>query len=364
MDERPKIDLPIQKQIAYTALIVGVLTLMIEGLFSFLAPWFNPSQPVLKSLVNRRDPQKSEVKIETGVYNQISSSIHFNTLHNPLMHPDPKYMFRVMPNPKGGAVAGYHGINPQGFRDTKNYDLLLDSDLRVPVVIVGDSCGFGWKVKDYRGTFGYQLERSLSRQLGPVFNLSQPGFSSTQGVEIFTHWKKRLKPKYIVTYMGWNDVRKTPLFHDRAALEVYRSTQDSAIVRYVQQLSTYRFLDVALAKLNAIGRLPASADQELIRVPYSHAFENFKQLLEDARSRGGHLIVIHPPYVKHHLAKKMDRHFERLSAELDKERVHFLKFDGLTDEHFVPDLYHPSATGSLVLAQTVAKLISQLESSK
>ena len=82
----------------------------------------------------------------------IPSTIKYTLRENELSHPDAGLLFHVQQNPSGEPIQGYTGINALGFRGNV-YDPNLHSDDETKVMILGDSCAFGWGILDYRLTF-------------------------------------------------------------------------------------------------------------------------------------------------------------------------------------------------------------------
>ena len=75
------------------------------------------------------------------------------------------------------------------------------------VLLLGDSCAFGWDICRFDLTIGAQLQGLLTGEGGraEVINLAQPGYSTAQGLLLFRQWFPELRPDFVVLYFGWND---------------------------------------------------------------------------------------------------------------------------------------------------------------
>lgn len=98
----------------------------------------------------------------------------------------------------------YHvSTNSEGFRGPE-WDLSRE---RRNIVLLGDSFAFGWGV-EWEDTAGQQLERRL-QSIDPrfqVINLAQSGYSIKEILNVFDHYRDRLRPEATIYLFCPNDL--------------------------------------------------------------------------------------------------------------------------------------------------------------
>ena len=159
--------------------VAATVLLGLELLLSATRGIWDPPAPNFRILRNRSDPEA--VAIDLGAHATVlGETMLFHIVSNELTRPDPELLFRVRPNPSGDAVYGYTGINAQGFRG-RTIDV-AESLKHKSVVILGDSCGFGWGIRKFERTWAATLEQKLMESDPDfrIYNLSQPGYSTAQ----------------------------------------------------------------------------------------------------------------------------------------------------------------------------------------
>lgn len=162
--------------------------------------------------------------------NYMPSTIKYTLRENVLSKPDKELLFRVEQNPSGLPMQGYSGINAHGFRGNIYDPSLINKD-ETKIMILGDSCAFGWGIRDYGLTFQSILEKRLNQRQCDykVYNFSQPGYSSSQGRIIFEKWFSRVSPDLLIIYLGWNDIWETPLLTDSQNLNLFKYTKKTPL---------------------------------------------------------------------------------------------------------------------------------------
>ncbi len=332
-------------------------------------PWLALEEDHDVALFNANDPARDAVTLAPGMAEQLADSIMFHIRSNQLMAADPELLFRVRPNPDGGPVFGYTGINAQGFRSRP----LERVEGRRRVVIVADSCGFGFGIRDHTLTIGFLLEEQLNRGGGHyiVYNLSQPGYSSAQARRLLARWLPVLEPHVVVLYLSWNDLWATPGLSDEATIRTL-AWMRAGPLRFVTESRIWIGLRSAIRRLSqpAPGEALPALGATRPRVATPDAVDNHRAMLETARDIGASVLVIPPPF---HEAERprlgaMDAYSEALREGLEGE-VPFVWLEPMraptprARSYFQADGYHPNASGSRFIANELAARILALERS-
>ena len=106
---------------------------------------------------NVSDPVALALQLPERLAQGIEGTLRYNLVSDVLTAPDRRLLFRVRPNPTGEQVFCYGGIDERGFRN----GLTHRSTNSAAILLLGDSCAFGWGICDFDQTLGAQLERRL-----------------------------------------------------------------------------------------------------------------------------------------------------------------------------------------------------------
>jgi len=282
---------------------------------------------------------------------------------NVLTAPDPELLFRVRPNPDGGPVHGYTGINAQGFRGRP---LGPPTPGARVVLVLGDSCAFGWRIRDVERTFAARLERELAARGAPVevYNLSQPGYSSTQTRMLYERWAPVLSPDVVILYQGWNDLWKSTGGTDREQIERL-ALLDGVAAGWLRGSRIFRLADGWLRSLRSALASGRAAEGEARRVPPEESIANHRAVVDDVRRRGGVVLWVPPPFSAyadpslHPMADYNRALAEALAGAVEPVVVPELEpRDPRSPDFFVEDAFHPNALGAERLARALAERLA------
>jgi lysophospholipase L1-like esterase len=282
---------------------------------------------------------------------------------NVLTAPDPELLFRVRPNPGGGLVHGYSGINAQGFRGRP---LEAPPPGASVVLLLGDSCAFGWRIRDVEKTLASRLERELAARGAPVevYNLSQPGYSSTQTRMLYERWAPVLGPQVVILYQGWNDLWESAGGSDREQLERL-ARWGGGPAGWIRRSRTFQLADAGLRPLRSALASGQAASAETRRVPMEEAIANHRAVVEDARRRGAVVLWVPPSYSARgdpslHPIADYNRALEAaLAGQVERIAVPEMEpGDPRSPDYFVDDAFHPNARGAERLARALAERLA------
>jgi lysophospholipase L1-like esterase len=101
-----------------------------------------------------------------------------------------------------------HGTPLRTTRLGMRGDEVPDADGAVPILALGDSCTFGWRVAEH-ASYPARLEQVLAERYGPgryrVLNAGVPGYTSHQGALILDARAPELHPAIVLIAFGFND---------------------------------------------------------------------------------------------------------------------------------------------------------------
>jgi lysophospholipase L1-like esterase len=320
-----------------------------------------------KAIRSDRDPEAFSVDFGTDSDEALGETLRFNIRSNELTRPDPELLFRVRPNASGNPIHGYSGINAQGFRGRPLEP--TKASVNRSVLILGDSCGFGWGVRDYQHSLGETLERKLKKEDPSyrVYNLSQPGYSTAQARRLYEAWAPKIKPDAVVFYLGWNDLWPAGRWNDAQALKRVQWL-NQPILRELQQSNLYDFLATFLSQTERETDRPDRDRAYRPRVELADSLENFRSMINDAQERGSRVLLIPPPSLKGAAraagSLRIGAYNEALRGAFS-ERVDVVELEemrkGKVDSarFFLRDGYHPSPTGAAYVADEIAQRLTR-----
>ncbi len=354
--------------LALAVLSLALFWVALELTLRALGPWLPLEQGRDVAFVNPNDPEREALALGPAAAEALADSVVYHIRSNQLTAPDPELLFRVRPNPGGAPVFGYTGINAQGFRSRP---LQRDEGSR-GIVLVSDSCGFGFGVRDHRRTLGFQLEQRLNRagERYAVYNLSQPGYSSAQARRLLERWLPALEPDFVILYLGWNDLWAARGWSDDAALQALSWTRAGPLraITGSRVWTALRAAYRALLRPEPAAELPALGGSSR-RVGLAAALAHHRAMLEATRASGAALLVVPPPFYAGERERlgAMDEYAEALRAALEGEAV-LVSLEALraptprARSFFQADGYHLNPRGSRLVADELAARIRELES--
>jgi len=331
--------------------------------------WLSGSHiEVVSTLQNRNDPSEKHFVLPASVAKQLGTSQRFGVESNVLTYPDRDLLFHVRPNPAKADVYCYEGIDRFGYR---NRDALqtLRSRPRLGttrVLLLGDSCAFGWGICRFDETLGFQLEKLIGAPThrAQVINLAQPGYSTEQGLRLFRRWFPKVRPDFVILYFGWNDLFPTPGLTDAEVLRLLPVTQ-SAPMRALMGTALYRTLAFGLSRMVEPSVAPGTSHRS--RVPLEQSGANMRAMVEESRAGGAGVYIVVPP--RGPQFNRPDLHifeFNRAVREVIGDHATFIQPFAMdpaapgSAAYFLSDGYHPSAPGARLLAEAIADVLPLL----
>ncbi len=345
-------------RLAAGLMVASFMLLLLEG--SLRVAWYVAGRTAERSAA---DSTARGLELSEHVVRGIDGTLRYNLVSNVLTTPDRHLLFRVRPNPSGEPVLCYGGIDSDGFRNGRRNR----SENAATVLLVGDSCAFGWGICGFDETIGSQLERDLKAggmSSASVFNLAQPGYSSEQNVRLFRRWLPEIRPSYVVLYLGWNDRWRTKGLTDAQALWLTplltspwaRAMTATAIYRTLEWFAGARRVHVG----DAGARDPANGHY---RVPLDRSLANFGAMIERSRRSGAAVLIVNHP---HAAGFPRTRGIEEFAEALEgafRNDAEFVSLPEMTAQsagarrYFQPDGFHPNASGARYIAQALAGVI-------
>jgi lysophospholipase L1-like esterase len=358
--KKPRTRILLRKKIVFSGVILLVFIAGLE-LLCFLA------RPLYTNVPARVDELEG-LYLPDSAHVNLPESIHHNIVANDLLIPDEELFFRVQPNPRDAVVHGYTGINAQGYRGEAYIDN-AEVEAATRIMIMGDSCAFGWAIHDYDSTFQAVTEHRLREREQPyrVYNFGQPAYSTTQGQVLFERWFPVINPDYIVLYFGWNDIWPTPMLTDRQYLDLLRSLQNP-LVRQLRKSNAYQALEALFHSRIDTSATRGGIESRRNRVPVDEAIENYGRIVSAARANNVDVIVILPPFSNEGESDLYGiiGYNDRIRAALG-DQVTVLSLDDMAHSSaqastfYVEDGFHPNEKGAEYIA---TKLLEQIRALK
>lgn len=350
------------------ALVLGALEAGLaatEPMWSADADEANEAVP----LTRKEQERASDVVLGANEQRRMGDTLRFHVRSNVLTQHDPELLFRVKANPSGEPIHGYTGINAQGFRGQ-----LLEaprSGVR-SILILGDSCGFGWGIHDYAETIAGRLEDLYARPIDGdarsaprvVSNLSQPGYSSEQARMLFERWAPTLEPDVTVVYLGWNDLFLSG-DSDRTLFERLKIANAPGL-RLARSTHVYRAIESAMRAKRGDGAVPDSSKDSVLRVSRERSVENLRTIALQHRDRGAYVVIVPPPSLPWMRKGGMPEYIASLRAGLSDVAL-FLELPELHPDspqqaaYYIKDGFHPNARGAAYIAAQIVRADIALE---
>ncbi len=362
---RPAIDVSIGRRLVYACVVVVLFFALFELLAWLARPLYDPQEP--SRVLSEEEQKLAEIHLLDADVGPLPRSLRVNLVDNVLAEPHPLLMFHVRPNPGGAAIHHYTHINALGYRGPE-FPAASRDETASRVMSIGDSCAFGWTIKDYELTIQGQLEQRLQDlpDRYEVYNLGQPGYSTAQGRVLFEEWFPRIDPDVLIVYFGWNDARPRAFLTDAQYLNTLRQL-NNPIFGAVRRSNLYR----ALAALLGRNRQPlavryAPADASNRRVPIRESVANFEAFVTAADARDARVIVILPPHAEDLVEKIFSVRIVEQNAAvaqalegrgeiLELARMEYTSSDA--SSYFSLDGYHPNERGAAYIADALLQVI-------
>lgn len=273
--------------------------------------------------------------------------------------PDKYTGFRMKPGYDNGMLK----INSLGFRDDE-----FDSSADFKVLVLGDSCAFGWKVDRTEDTYPALLEKMLNRHLirnsvdrkVEVLNAGTPSYTAYQGLQLYLRQLAALsKWDEVVVSFGWNERPEGELDLEFA---LRNPPFENQLIQSLQDIARH------LRLYNAMESLFYRISRNMTKDPYllaeSQYQEYYGQLIRSARRNGAHVIasaVITLPGDKSPLSERM-RKFNAIAKKVALSEGAFWidlndRFVSARNEIRWYDYYHYDGTGDMLVANSLAELI-------
>lgn len=347
----------ISKNIVIGTTSAIIILLVLEGIL-----WVAGVKDTMDATIleNPNDPQHRQLQIDGRYADQLPVSVMHNIVHNELTYPDEELIFKVKPNIEGGMVHGYSGINAQGFRGV-DIDSLFDGK---KIMLLGNSCVFGWDIKDVKKVFGSLLQENLLN-LGEnvrVYNMGQPGYSTTQLVELYDRWEGTIDPDILIIYAGWNDLWETPLLTDRQTMKLLELNH-SQLLHWIKKSRIY---SVMFRGLQALGVVASSEGIQTDgqgrgpRVPLGESLRNFESMGKTKAK----IVIVEPPFCCVDRLQPMNFYVQKVRERIGSNAT-FVRLDSMlldpsvSGRYFQEDGFHPNEIGhayiSKVLSETLEK---------
>jgi lysophospholipase L1-like esterase len=213
----------------------------------------------------------------------------------------------------------------------------LRDDGSTRILAIGDSCTWGWKVKQNE-SYPAQLQVLLDQQAGPggyqVLNAGMPGTTSYHGLVYLRERGLALQPAIVIAAYGFNDMTTDGDIES----ELRRASVSAPILAvddYLLQRSTI-WRGVRLGLFHHERRL----DQPP-RVSADKYRRNFMEMIELVRRHGAQLVLVDLTH------KVPDQAYPQALEDLSREfSVPLVVYDGPR-----VDVVHPTVPGYGILAR-------------
>lgn len=351
------------KEILFTVIAVVGTVLLLEGALYLASPFYIEQQ---------KDKEPKSADVTDAVYEKLPETITYHIQSNALTQFNEELIFSVRPNPGGAPVNGYTGINRFGFRGPV-FDSVLASNEK-KIMILGDSCAFGWGILDYSDAFANQLQQKLDKNGKELklYNFGQPGYSSYQGMLLFDRWFAKVKPDTLILYFGWNNLWESDFLNDEETVALLQLAA-SPMVKRAKNSSIYKFAEFAINKVVGVkevaeqqrrGSALRNVGSEYIRVPITDMLDQYDHMIKQAKSAGTKVIVIAPPFSAFKFRRyKYMSDLNRVIYGKFKEDVYFPDLARIRPENpistdsFIGDGFHPNKDGAEYIANALYDII-------
>lgn len=262
-------------------------------------------------------------------------------------------------------------INSLGFRG----DPIAETPTRPRILLLGNSCMFGWGVADSQ-TIAGRIEQQLDGGFEAI-NAGVPGYSSLQGRRLLETRLTGLRPQVIAIMFGWNDqwaaAEQIPDKDQQFAAQWVLEIQNT-----LARLHTYRVM-----KKLILSSVEPSMDSlfdrraPVRRVDTENFWDNLVAMGYLAETVGatpilitepqplnpayGEEVINHPPVRYHQRYNQVARELAReMGWPLIDAAAEFDHYDNLYDDPR-SDYIHFNSRGHQLIAELLAKKIAAID---
>lgn len=291
--------------------------------------------------------------------NVLPGTVIHNSRHS-FVEPDPTRIWKLRPGTKNYGRDIF--INSDGFRGE---ELLPDSAGRKRLIMIGDSCVFGWGV-GHGETIAARLSDDFSENGHDVevINAGVPGYSSLQALNHLKEILKTHRPDIVTIQIGWNDSWPTPSMTDRDIIS--RGTWLISFNYFVRKLWVVRLASYAISKRYyekfEIANTPGDLRR---RVPLAEFRANLIEMIRLSRENNALPVLVTLPQ-RMPLRKLAIANYLALLPEIaDATGVQLIDLvppiqsEREENGHLFVDDIHFSAEGSKVVAKIIATRLRQ-----
>lgn len=338
-----------------------IIAIIVMLLFEIIFVIFDVNPSPLLIVKNQNDVNNKELVFTKS--DSVSDTVIHNAQANPFTEPDRELIFKVRNNEENSQLFYNIGINYQGFRGR---EIKKHSTPVKKILIAGDSCSFGWGITDENEILSYQLERILKEKgiIVEVYNISQPGYSTTQGNILLKKYGDVVKPDLLILYFGWNDIWNTPKYSDKETIDILK-IMNYPILKYIftsRICSVLNYIIINIDRMifpdNENKNIPRNSSL-LTRVSIRESINNYKEM-----SKFGKTLVVMPPFDSlHSELSSMEKYRDDIKINISSFSVpvEIKEMDGTNVSHlYLEDGYHPNEAGTFIIAKHLASYVARL----
>jgi len=334
-------NLPFRKKLVFSATLVALGLLTLEGVARLLVP--SPDTPTHEE------------------HERLITVLGLPAL-NDVMEFDPVLFWRLKPELRGFRVTGRIRERDVNFSVTTHEGLRSPRVARVKrgfrVLALGDSCTFGVGVEDGE-TWPARLSRLLRAEGidAEVINAGVPGYTAFQGKRFLETRGLALEPDLVLVPFGFNDIDAGMPFSDaETARMLVMSRLEAALVRSRVAYGMKILLESAVQRTNPTGGRPRLTEQEF--------YDTLGEIRALCARSGADMLVVTWPYEAQIRERAPDFvHYQVPAARFCVERevdgvnlvTAFLRAGGAL---FI-DHVHANAAGSRVAAEALLPWVKE-----
>ncbi|MCA9436846.1 MAG: hypothetical protein KC978_13765 [Candidatus Omnitrophica bacterium] len=327
------------------------------------------------------------VELATRVFYTPSPPKEFRAFINPeweirdLYQRDPVVFWKFRPSQVLRVNSDIYGrfeipINNQGFRG-KDWPRAHPVDDYLRILVVGDSCVFGWGA-DADESFPEQMEKILnsdSRLSTPVdvMNAGTPGHSSYQALQVLKYWAKEYDPDWVIPFVGSNDALPCVGRND---LELARIPPKPAWREFIEQFRFWRLLEDVWRGFDSSGEDLQAMTQTALenmasgprRVPVDQFEKNLLEMHRFSEEIGArNILLTRQSALPDPILDRYNETIRRIAQEKDIPLVEVAGrfLDYATAEVYANvehDPVHPNSRGYGLIAEwTSEKLVQEMK---